>query len=84
MYGTVVSGNGEGDIGIGCPRVFRRATLQAETGLGEVERDIYRKARVIEVVGAYTGWAWAVSPDGYGVMSERLEEARERFLGRDS
>jgi hypothetical protein len=74
---TLVGGNGEGGIGIGCSCVFRR-TLQAETGLGEVEKDVDRKARVIEEVGAYTGWNWAISPEA---MALRLRDWRKPGRG---
>lgn len=68
-----------------CPLVYSAEQLsKQEIELTKWERDIERKARVLEEVGAYTGWDGAVLPDEYDIVSERLERAREKFLDIES
>ncbi|KAH7381697.1 hypothetical protein BKA66DRAFT_570821 [Pyrenochaeta sp. MPI-SDFR-AT-0127] len=68
-----------------CPLVYSDFEMsQQRDELARWERDVERKAQVIEEVGAYTGWDGAVLPEEYSTMSEKLKNARERFLDRES
>jgi hypothetical protein len=68
-----------------CPLVYSDEELSRhKEELAKWEQDIERKARVIEEIGAYTGWDGAVSPEQYSTMREELEAARIRFLDAES
>jgi hypothetical protein len=47
-------------------------------------KDIERKARVVQEVGAYTGWDGAVSSEDYDIYAERLENAKANSLDAES
>jgi hypothetical protein len=81
----VIGANGQKDLEINCPLVYSADELSRQKDeLAKWKNDIERKARVIEEVGAYTGWDGAVSPEEYSIVFERLEKARERFLDAES
>jgi hypothetical protein len=55
-----------------------------EEELAKWGKDIERKARVVQEVGAYTGWDGAVSSQDYDIYAERLENAKANFLDAES
>jgi hypothetical protein len=70
---------------IPCPLAYSQDQLSKQRDeLAKWERDIERKGRVLEEVGAYTGWNGAVGPEEYDIMSERLEKVKERFIDAES
>jgi hypothetical protein len=70
---------------IPCPLAYSQDQLSKQRDeLAKWERDIERKGRVLEEVGAYTGWNGAVGPEEYDIMSERLEKVKERFVDAES
>lgn len=48
------------------------------------QKDVERKARVIDEIGVYTGWNGAVSPHEYDEMARRLLISKENFLLREA
>lgn len=81
----VVKGDGQDTGEMACPLIYsEHQLLKQREELAKWEKDVERKARVIEEVGAYTGWDGAVSSEDYDLVSERLEKAKERFLNRES
>lgn len=48
------------------------------------ERDVERKATVIEEIGAYAGWDGAVLPEEYDQVARRVDAVKERFLSREA
>ncbi|KAF1956274.1 kinase-like protein [Byssothecium circinans] len=82
---TVVKASGQEAVQVPCPLVYSDRELSKQKDeLARWEKDIERKAQVIEEVGAYTGWDGAVSPEEYGMVSEELEKAKEKFLDAES
>lgn len=80
-WSKVVKNNLSEDAKVSCPLKYTDAELETQQKeLGKWELDIERRARVIQEVGAYTGWDGAVPPEEYNDMSERLENARLGFL----
>jgi hypothetical protein len=79
---------GEDDHGnptVPCPLNYTKSDLDKQSEeYAKWERDIERKARVIDEIGVYTGWNGAVSPGDYDEVVRRLEVAKERFLDRES
>lgn len=68
-----------------CPLNYtERDLLKQSEEYAKWERDIERKARVIDELGVYTGWNGAVSPGDYNEVVRRLHLAKERFLDRES
>jgi hypothetical protein len=77
--------HGQEDVGQRCPLAYSDGQLSKQRDeLARWGKDVERKARVIEEVGAYAGWDGAVSPEEFCIMSEKLEFARERFLDAES
>ncbi|KAF2281565.1 kinase-like protein [Westerdykella ornata] len=70
---------------VSCPLAYtdEERSRQNEE-LAKWQRDVERKARVIEDVGAYTGWDGAVAHDEYDVVAERLQKAKEKFLDAEA
>ena len=48
------------------------------------ERDVERKAKVLEEAGTYNGWDGAVLPEKLVDVARRLENAKQRFLEREA
>lgn len=64
-----------------CPLKYSDQDLAKQRNkVAKWEKDLERKARVLEELGAYTGWNGAVPPGDYDTFSKRLETAKERFL----
>lgn len=64
-----------------CPLGYSEQDLSKQRDeLAKWEKDVERKARVIEEIGAYTGWDGAVPPDEYFETLDDLKKAREKFL----
>lgn len=84
-WSKVVKNDLQEDNEVPCPLKYTDTELETQQeGLGNWELDIERRARVIQEVGAYTGWDGAVPPEEYEIMSERLESARLAFLEAES
>ena len=68
-----------------CPLAYSADQIdQVQNELALWERDVQRKAGVIEELGAYTGWDGAMVPGQYDDMVVALERARLRFLEGES
>jgi len=84
-WAKLVGDDDRGDAKVPCPLVYSDdERIKHESELAKWEMDVDRKARVIEEVGAYTGWDGAVLPDEYEEVSKRLEGAKERFLDSEA
>lgn len=74
-----------GNSSIECPLKYSTEELQQQKSeYAKWERDVDRKARVIEDIGVYPGWNGAVTPDDYGEVIKRLAVAKKAFLDRES
>lgn len=75
----------EGDVEVTCPLKYSEEELAKQRQeLARLEADIERKARVIQGIGAYTGWDRAVLPEDYNEMSKGLEETKRNFLDAEA
>lgn len=85
IWNSLVNADGQEVGNTPCPLVYsdRELKKQAED-LARWEKDVERKAGVIQEVGTYTGWDGVVSPDEYSLVSEKLEKVKERFLDAES
>ncbi|KAI8934411.1 hypothetical protein NX059_009146 [Plenodomus lindquistii] len=82
---AVIKANGRDPASVPYPLRYSDEDLKKqEDALSKWEKDVERKARVIGEVGGYTGWDGAVSPEDFDKISERLKEAKERFLDAES
>ncbi|PYI05373.1 hypothetical protein BO78DRAFT_430530 [Aspergillus sclerotiicarbonarius CBS 121057] len=81
----IVGEDSHGNPRVSCPLKYtsRELEKQRET-YAKWERDVERKAQVLDEVGVYTGWTGAVSPGDYEEVVRRLRLAKERFLDRES
>ncbi|RAH85894.1 hypothetical protein BO86DRAFT_329879 [Aspergillus japonicus CBS 114.51] len=85
VWKQLVGVDGSGDPSVACPLKYtERGLVRQADEYARWERDVERKARVIEELGAYPGWNGAVPPDDYEEMAGRLEMAKKRFLDRES
>ena len=81
VWSTIVKTNEKTAAEVPCPLEYSdEELLKQKDDLAKWERSIELKSRIIDEIGAYTGWDGAVSPDKYSAMSEKLEEAKQRFL----
>lgn len=56
-----------------CPlRYSKEEILNQKMGYEDWQREIKRKARVVDELGVYPGWNGAVPPDQYDEMLRRL------------
>ncbi|KAB8273109.1 kinase-like domain-containing protein [Aspergillus minisclerotigenes] len=68
-----------------CPLSYtERDLIKQGEEYAKWERDVERKAQVIDELGMYTGWNGAVSPGDYDEVVRRLNLAKKRFLDRES
>ena len=68
-----------------CPLAYTSEALsKQEEDMTKWAEAIEKKARVIEELGAYTGWNGAVMPDQFDQMKEALQNAKTRFLDTES
>lgn len=85
VWKTVVKTNEQAAAEEPCPLAYsNHELLKYKDDLLKWERDIERRSCIIKEIGAYTGWDGAVSPEDYSTMSEKLEEAKRRFLDAES
>lgn len=85
IWQEIVANNGKDKAKTVCPLKYtedERATHQIE--LMKWKRDIERKARIFEDVGAYSGWDGAVQPDEFEEVAARLERAKQKFLDAEA
>lgn len=81
----VVKNNLPDDVEVSCPLKYTNNEVETQQKeLGKWELDLERKARVIQEVGAYTGWDGAVPPEQYDDMVQRLGNARSAFLNAEA
>ncbi|PLB50315.1 hypothetical protein P170DRAFT_380891 [Aspergillus steynii IBT 23096] len=85
VWRQVVGEDDHGNPSVPCPLNYtgRDLTRQGEE-YAKWEKDLERKARVIDEVGVYTGWNGAVSPGDYDEVVRRLSLSKQRFLDRES
>jgi hypothetical protein len=82
---TVVKNNSQQTLEAPYPITYSDQELAGQKEeLAKWEKDIECKARVIQEVGAYTGWDGAVPPEDYDIYAERLEQAKGNFLDSES
>jgi hypothetical protein len=72
-------------LDVPCPITYSDQELaKQEEELAKWGKGIERKARVVQEVGAYTGWDGAVSSEDYNIYAKRLENAKANFLYAES
>ena len=70
---------------VSCPLKYsKEEVLVQKEEYSKWQKDVERKARVIDDIGVYPGWNGAVSPHEYDEVSRRLVSAKEKFLLRES
>jgi hypothetical protein len=78
---AVIKANGHDPASVPCPLKYPDEDVKKqEDALHKWEKDIERKARVIGEVGDYAGWDGAVPPEDHDEVSEKIKNAKERFL----
>jgi hypothetical protein len=85
IWTAVVRNNSQQALEVACPIAYSDQELvRQKEELAKWEKDIERKARVIQEVGAYTGWDGAVPPEDYDTYAKRLEQTKANFLDSES
>lgn len=85
VWKQVVGVDDSGNAKAPCPLRYSEDEIKRQKAeFAKWERDIERKAQVVEELGAYTGWDGAVLPEQYDDMVARLERAKQRFLDREA
>ncbi|KAE8150026.1 hypothetical protein BDV25DRAFT_129895 [Aspergillus avenaceus] len=85
VWKQFVGEDSHGNPRVPCPLHYTEHDLAKQSEkYAKWERDVERKARVIDEVGVYTGWNGAVSPGDYDEVVRRLHHAKKRFLDRES
>lgn len=85
IWKQIVGEDGQGNASVPCPLSYSEGELDGQNKeYAKWQKDIERKARVIDEIGVYTGWNGAVSPGDYDEVVRRLGIAKERFLDRES
>jgi hypothetical protein len=85
IWRKLVGTDDRGNPNVPCPLKYSQDDLERQRlEYAKWERDIERKAQILDAVGAYTGWNGAVSPDEYEEVAKRLEDAKRDFLGREA
>lgn len=68
-----------------CPLKYsKEEILDQKEEHSKWQKDVERKARVIDDIGVYPGWNGAVSPHEYDEIFRKLVSAKESFLLRES
>ena len=81
----VVGANEAGQLNVPCPLQYSKEEIShQQVEYSKWQKDVDRKARVIDEVGAYPGWNGAVSPLEYDEVARRLNAAKQNFLLRES
>lgn len=85
IWKQVVGVNAAGDPIMQCPLHYSKQKIsEQQMDYEKWQKDIERKARVIDDLGVYTGWNGAVPPEQYDEISRRLITAKQNFLLRES
>jgi hypothetical protein len=85
VWKQLVGEDDHGNLRVPCPLDYTQHDLdKQDEEYAKWERDVERKARVLDEIGVYTGWNGAVSPGDYDEVVRRVELARKRFLDRES
>ncbi|KAB8255378.1 kinase-like domain-containing protein [Aspergillus pseudonomiae] len=85
VWRQLVGEDNRGNPRVPCPLSYTEHDLVKQSEeYAKWERDVERKAQVINELGVYTGWNGAVSPDDYDEVVRRLKLAKKRFLDRES
>lgn len=85
VWKKLVGVDDRGDPLVPCPLSYSTEALEQQSiQYAKWERDIERKAHVIDEIGAYPGWNGAVAPDEYEEIFRRLQLAKQRFWEREA
>ncbi|KAJ5932236.1 kinase-like domain-containing protein [Penicillium verrucosum] len=85
VWKQVVGVNTAGDPIVPCPLHYSKEDISnQQMDYEKWQKDIERKARVIDELGVYPGWNGAVPPDQYDEMFRRLITSKQNFLLRES
>lgn len=85
IWKQIVGEDGHGNASVLCPLRYSEEDLNKQNyAYAKWERDVERKAQVLDEIGVYPGWNGAVSPGDYEEVVRRLGIAKERFLERES
>ncbi|GFG00836.1 hypothetical protein IFM61392_01536 [Aspergillus lentulus] len=85
VWKQLIGENNHGNPHVSCPLNYTQHDLdKQDEEYAKWERDVERKARVIDEIGVYTSSNGAVSPGDYDEVVRRVELARKRFLDRES
>ncbi|KXG46553.1 Aminoglycoside phosphotransferase [Penicillium griseofulvum] len=85
VWKQVVGVDGNGSLNMLCPlRYSKQDIAKFKTEYAKWEKDVERKAQVLEEIGVYVGWNGAVSPHDYNEVVRRLAVAKRDFLARES
>jgi hypothetical protein len=85
VWKQVVGVDGNGNPNVLCPlRYSEQDIAKFKMEYAKWEKDVERKAQVLEEIGVYVGWNGAVSPHDYNEVVRRLAVAKRNFLARES
>jgi hypothetical protein len=85
VWEKIVGCKDQGGPTVTCPLVYSDDKLNEQNReLVKWQKDGERKAWVIDEVRVNSGWDGAVLPEEHEDVSERLENAKERFLAAES
>ena len=85
VWKKLVGVKAQGNPRVPCPLKYSDHEIQKQLlEYTQWKRDIERKARVFEEIGAYPGWDGAVLPEQYDDMVGRLDRAKQRFLDQEA
>ncbi|KGO74684.1 Aminoglycoside phosphotransferase [Penicillium italicum] len=81
VWKQVVGVNAAGDSIVPCPLHYSKEDIaNQQMDYEKWQKDIERKARVIDELGVYPGWNGAVPPDQYDEVFRRLTASKQNFL----
>ncbi|KAJ9297731.1 hypothetical protein DTO217A2_8554 [Paecilomyces variotii] len=81
----VVGANETGHPKVPCPLHYSKEEIShQQVEYSKWQKDVERKARVIDEIGVYPGWNGAVSPHEYDEVAKRLSVSKQNFLLRES
>ncbi|RAK97435.1 phosphotransferase family protein, partial [Aspergillus ibericus CBS 121593] len=85
VWKQIVGEDERGNPRVPCPLKYTDRELEMHRdAYAKWQRDVERKAQVLEEIGVYPGWTGAVSPGDYEEVVRRLRVAKERFLDREA
>ncbi|OKL61267.1 hypothetical protein UA08_03189 [Talaromyces atroroseus] len=81
VWNQVVGADENGNPSVLCPLKYsERDMAKQKTEYVKWAKDVERKTRILDVIGAHTGCNGAVSPRDYDEVARRLAAAKQRFL----